>query len=78
MGRKGTGNRAGENVLCPLFIAFTEKELMCHSHVLDASSVILKYSDRTTCERQRKLFCEGCWEKCEHYLSWKHWCWEDD
>jgi hypothetical protein len=30
------------------------------------------------CRKQRKMFCEGCWDRCEHYLSWKHFNWEDD
>ena len=78
MGRPETGNRDGENVLCPLFVAFTENELRCESHVPGANAVRLAYGDREECRKQRKLFCEGEWERCEHYLAWKHFRWEDD
>ena len=72
MRRQEQGNRDGENVLCPLFIEFRENELRCESHVPEAAAVIIRYSDREACRTQRKLFCEGCWKKCEHFLAWKH------
>lgn len=78
MGRPGTGNRAGENILCPLFVSFTDNELRCQSHVPDANACILRYSDQEACRNQRKMYCEGNWKRCEHYLSWEHWRWEDD
>ena len=78
MGRPETGNREGENVLCPLFIAFTENELRCESHVPEANAAIMRYGDREACRRQRRLYCEGDWKRCEHFLAWKHFRWEDD
>ena len=78
MGRPGEGNRAGENVLCPLFVAFTENELRCSPHMPEAAATIIRYSDRQACWSQRKLYCEGNWKRCEHYLAWKHFNWEDD
>ena len=78
MGRPETGNRDGENVLCPLFISFTDNEIRCQAHVPDASSTSLKYSDKKSCYLQRKTFCEGCWKRCEQWLAWKHFRWEED
>ena len=79
MRRQGQGNREGENVLCPLFIEFRDNELRCESHVPEAAAVIIRYSDREACSQQRKLYCEGCWKKCEHYLAWNHFRnWEED
>ena len=80
MARPEYGNVDGEAVLCPLFKSFqTEKnEIRCASHVADASSVVLKYKNVKACETQRKVFCEGCWYRCEHYRSWKHMRWEDE
>lgn len=78
MGRPECGNREGENVLCPLFVAFTETEIRCHAHVPDASATILKYTDRGKCRQQRTIFCEGCWNRCEHYQAWRHLMWDDD
>lgn len=78
MGRKGDGNREGEYVICPLFVAFTDNELKCHPHVPEATTTILRYSNKTACWNQRKLYCEGNWKRCEHYIAWKHLMWEDE
>lgn len=78
MGRPETGNREGENILCPLFVSFTENEIRCKPHVPDSSSTIHRYADRAACKLQRNMYCEGCWKRCEHYLSWLHFTWEDD
>lgn len=78
MGRPGEGTRESCYVVCPLFVAFTDNEIRCKPHLPDASATLHRYSDRAACKRQRNVFCEGCWERCEHYLSWKHWNWEDE
>ena len=78
MGRPGTGNREGEYVLCPLFISFTDNELRCESHVPDANATIMRYAEKEKCRTQRRLYCEGDWRRCEHYLAWKHFRWEDE
>lgn len=78
MGRPCEGNREGENVLCPLFVAFTENEIRCQPHVPDAAAVIVRYSNKEACRSQRKMYCEGCYRRCEHFLSWMHFRWEDD
>ena len=78
MGRKGDGNREGEFVLCPLFVSYSDHELRCHPHVPEATATILRYSDRQACWSQRKMYCEGNWKRCEHYIAWKHLMWEDE
>ena len=78
MGRPGEGNRDGEYVLCPLFVAYSDNEIRCRPHVPDSVSTILKYSDKASCYSQRKMYCEGCWRRCEHYLAWEHFRWEDE
>lgn len=78
MGRPGEGNRDGEAVLCPLFVSFTDNEIRCKPHVPEASATRICYSNKNTCNKQRTMYCEGNWERCEHYLSWKHFAWEDD
>lgn len=78
MGRPETGNRDGENVLCPLFVSFTDNELRCHPHVPEAAATIIRYADKKACWQQRKMYCEGCWKRCEHYLAWQHFRWEDE
>lgn len=78
MGRQGAGNRDGENVLCPLFIAFSDNEIRCQPLVPESSATRHSYGDRNACRMQRKLYCEGCWKRCEHYISWIHFRWEDE
>ena len=78
MGRPGEGNRDGEYVLCPLFVAYSDYEIRGKPHVPDAAATIHRYSDKTSCYNQRKFFCEGCWKRCEHWLTWKHFRWEDE
>lgn len=77
MARKQAGNTDGENVLCPLFKSFTEHTIRCDSHVPDSNAIEIRYRDTKKCNTQRKIFCEGCWERCEHYRSWYHMRWED-
>ena len=76
--RKVVRSRAGEYVLCPIFIANTKNEIQCQAHLPDSSSTVHKYSNEQMCRRQRTMFCEGCWERCEHYLSWRHFRWEEE
>ena len=78
MGRPGSGNRDAENILCPLFIEINEKEIRCAPHVPEARATIIWYRSPEACRKQRATFCEGCWERCEHYLSWKHFVWDED
>ena len=78
LSRGKRGNRWGEDVLCPLFISFTANEIKCHSHIPDASSTVIKYSNTAECKKQRTMFCEGCWKRCEQYVAWKHFRWEED
>ena len=77
MPRAEYGNTEGEAVLCPLFKGFTNNEIRCESHVPEASCVIIRYRNDKNCDKQRKLYCEENWKRCEHYLSWLHMKWED-
>ena len=77
MSRKECGNTEGENILCPLFKAFSPNTIRCESHVPDSNAIEIRYRDTRKCDTQRKLYCEGNWKRCEHYLSWKHMRWED-
>ena len=72
------GNRDSEYILCPLYRCYTSNTIRCESHVPEADVMELKYWDAKKCEKQRKLYCEGNWKRCEHYISWKHMNWIDD
>ena len=78
MSRRECGNTEGENILCPLFKAFTQNTIRCESHVPDSNVVEIRYGDTRKCEQQRKLYCEQNWKRCEHYLSWEHMKWIDE
>lgn len=78
MSRKECGNTEGEAILCPLFKAFTASTIRCESHVPESQTIELRYSSTQRCAEQRKIFCEGCWKRCEHYLAWKHFRWYDE
>ena len=78
MGRPGEGNRDGENVLCPLFMSYKENTIKCQAHIPEASSVEIKYSNTRACTAQRQIYCEGNWKRCEQYLAWIHFRWEED
>lgn len=77
MSRRGYGNTNGENIVCPLFKSNTENEIRCESHVPECQVTVLKYRDRRKCEKQRRIYCQENWKRCEHYLSWLHMKWED-
>ena len=77
MPRKGFGNAEGENILCPLFRAVTPTEIRCESHVPESSIIAIRYRNAAMCEKQRRLYCEENWKRCEHYLAWKHLRWEE-
>ena len=78
MSRKECGNTDGENILCPLFKAFTDSTIRCESHVPDSNVIEIRYGDTKSCGAQRKLYCEGNWQRCEHYIAWKHLKWIDE
>lgn len=76
---EGYGNRnRAESVLCPLFRAYRQNGIRCASHVPESSTVEICYQNSAACEKQRKLFCEGEWQRCEHYRSWEHMNWIDE
>lgn len=70
--------RDDKYIICPLYIAHTDHEIRCQAHVPDATATILRYSDMGRCQAQRKTYCEGCWKRCEHYLTWIHFRWEEE
>jgi hypothetical protein len=77
MPRPGFGNTEAQTVLCPLFRAITPNEIRCESHVPESNGVAIQYRSTAAVEKQRRIYCEENWERCEHYLAWKHMRWED-
>ena len=73
----GTRERAYD-VLCPLFRAYRPNGIRCESHVPESNTIEICYQNQKACEKQRHLYCEGEWKRCEHYQSWLHMRWQDE
>lgn len=69
--------RSAQFILCPYFKAHSEKAILCEGIIPDTRSEqrFERAADKKT---QQEVFCEGCYEKCEHYLAVKHFRWEDE
>lgn len=76
--RDEEGYRASISMRCPLFRACSSNWIRCESHVPDSEIVEIRYKHESRCIRQKQIFCEGCYERCEHYRSWLHMKWQDD
>ena len=77
--RRNQQRREAELVKCPLYVGHTELDINCQPHVGDSKWTTLHYATPELRKRQEKCYCEThCYERCEHYLSWKHFAWEDD
>jgi hypothetical protein len=74
----GPSTRRAAYVLCPLYVADGERDILCESHIPDARVTVNRFNSKKDKDTQKRCFCEGCWKRCEHYLSWKHWKWEEE
>jgi len=76
--RPGQPKWDAKEVLCPLFVAYHDYEIRCHPHVPEAAATILRYKSTKDAQAQKQTFCEGCWNRCEQFLAWKHFRWEEE
>ena len=76
--KNGLSGRGSKYILCPFFIAHSDREILCEPHVPDSKNVVMKFESENKKRQQQRIFCEGCYERCEHYISVKHFRWEDD
>jgi len=77
-GRHAASTRHADYIRCPLFVAHSELDVLCESHLPGGKTCVNRFQNRREKEIQQKCFCEGNWKMCIHYLSWKHWNWEED
>lgn len=63
---------------CPLHIAYRQDEIMCKPAMPEAAATVHRYEDPELAVGQIRTYCCGCYERCEHYLAWKHFMWDDD
>ena len=76
--KDGLSGRGATYILCPYFKAHSEREILCESHMPDCKSVLFRFDSAEKKKNQQHIFCEGCYKKCEHYRSVKHFKWEDE
>ena len=78
MPRKGSWLKEDYRGRCPLHLAYRENEIMCKSHLPGSTACIHHYADPEESRKQQELYCNANYQRCEHYLSWKHFVWEDE
>jgi len=75
--KAGPSSRQSDYILCPFFRAHSDREILCEGHVPDSKTVI-RFDSAGKKKQQQTIFCEGCYERCEHYQSVSHFRWEDE
>ena len=75
--KDGLSSRASDYILCPFFKAHDTKQIKCEGHVPGSSNIIC-FKSASEKNQQQTLFCEGCYERCEHYQAVAHFRWEDE
>ena len=63
--------------LCPIFVSASETEIVCKACVNGARCTCLRWDDRLQREQQTNIFCKGNYKRCEQYISWLHFSWQD-
>ena len=76
--RDEIGSRALVGMRCPLFRESSSNWIRCESHVPDSETIKIMYKHENRCTAQKQIFCEGCYERCEHYRSWLHMNWQEE
>jgi len=74
----GYGKRESGMIRCPLFVAWSRKSLLCRPHIPGSQSTEIKFGSEAQRINQQQIFCMGCYDHCEHYLSWLHFQWIDE
>lgn len=76
--KNGLSGRGADHILCPFFRAHSAREILCESHIPGSKSVLIRFDSEHKKIKQQRIFCECEYRKCEHYLSVKHFMWEDE
>ena len=69
--------RAAQFIRCPYFLAHSERAILCEGVIPDTRAEH-KFQSKAEKATQQQLYCEGNYEKCEHYLSVLHFNWKDE
>lgn len=77
MARPGSWSKEDYRARCPLHVAFRDDAIICRSAMPDSTGTVHQYREKEALD-QIRIFCCGCFERCEHYRAWKHFMWEDE
>lgn len=69
--------------ICPCFISHSEdtKEITCRDLFYEPEEAvnILRYRSRDKYQNQKDSYCRGgCYQMCEHYISYRHFQWKNE
>jgi hypothetical protein len=76
--RPGSWSKEDYRARCPLHIAWREDEIMCRAAMFESSATVHRYPNEEAANTQKRIYCCGRYEQCEHYRAWKHFIWEDE
>ncbi len=84
MARRTSATSGADYVLCPYYIAESAKhqgnggrEIICRGLIPDARDCV-RFRTPAQKEFHKHTFCEGCYRRCERYISITHWLWDED
>lgn len=75
--KDGLNGRGSDDIKCPYWHAHNNREILCESHIPD-SRIVFKFDSDKKKKIQQRIFCEGCYERCEHYITVTHFKWPED
>lgn len=64
--------------ICPLYLAHSDKEIVCKSFVPDVDLLIMRYFVKNNRETQYRCFCCGNYQNCEVFRSYQHFSWAEE
>lgn len=62
---------------CPLFISFYGTTICCKG-IIDGCESRLCFRSEEQAQQQNTIFCKQNYKRCEQYLAYQHFSWEDE
>lgn len=75
--KEGPSGRGADYIKCPFYRAHSSRSILCQSHVPD-SRIELKFDSEKKKNIQQHVFCEGLYDRCEHYRAVLHFAWPEE
>jgi hypothetical protein len=73
----GLSEKGSDHIKCPFYKAHSSHEIKCESHIPD-TRVVFKFDSEKKKNEQQHIFCEGCYQRCEHYIAVMHFRWPQE